>query len=108
MIEMSEREPERLLRLLTPVDGMARASARRLCRSNADGDDLYHEAVLRALDRLGDLRDESRFKPWLYRVLLSVHRERTRKSLWRRLLPLEELLEQKGDPPGEDGSRWED
>jgi RNA polymerase sigma-70 factor (ECF subfamily) len=84
-------DPERLLRLLQPLHERARTTARRLCRSNADGDDLFHEAVLRALDHLDELRDEDRFRPWFFAVLLGVHRERHRRSFWRRLLPLDAL-----------------
>lgn len=79
---------ERLMGLLGPIHDRARLTARRLCRSNADGDDLFQEAALRALMKLGDLRDEGRFRPWFYAVLLSVHRERSRRSFWRRFVPL--------------------
>jgi RNA polymerase sigma-70 factor (ECF subfamily) len=85
--------PRRLLALLAPIHDAARATARRLCRSDADGDDLFQEAVLRAFDRLGELRDESRFRAWFYAVLLSVHRARHRRDFWRRLSPLDEADE---------------
>jgi RNA polymerase sigma-70 factor (ECF subfamily) len=76
--------------LLEPHHDRARATARRLCRSHADGDDLFHETVLRAFDHLDELRDADKFRSWLYAVLLSVHRSRHRRSFWRRLLPLSE------------------
>lgn len=81
---------DRLTGLLAPLHDRARATARRLCRSNAEGDDLFHEAVLRAFDRLGELRDESSFRAWFYAVMLSVHRARHRRGLWRRFLSLDE------------------
>ncbi|HEX6838669.1 MAG TPA: RNA polymerase sigma factor [Polyangia bacterium] len=80
----------RLLELLGPLHDRARLTARRLCRSHADGDDLFHEAVLRAIDHVGELRDESRFRSWFYALLLNVHRARHRMSFWRRLVPLSE------------------
>jgi RNA polymerase sigma-70 factor, ECF subfamily len=83
----------RLLALLTPVHDRALATARRLCRSNAEGDDLFQETVLRAFDRLGDLRDESRFTSWFFAILLSVHRARHRRDFWRGLLPLNDASE---------------
>lgn len=92
---MARSEPEaaqgRLMRLLGPHHDRARATARRLCRSAADGDDLFQEAALRALDRLGELRDEGSFRPWFYAVMLSVHRARARRAFWRGLLPLEAI-----------------
>ena len=52
-----EDRQRRLLALIGPLHDRARMTARRLCRSHADGDDLFHEAVLRALDHLDELRD---------------------------------------------------
>ncbi len=76
--------------LLEPHHERSRLTARRLCRSNADGDDLFQEAVLRAMDRLGELREEGSFRAWFYAILLSVHRARYRRSFWRRLLPFDD------------------
>ncbi len=88
----------RLLELLAPLHDRARMTARRLCRSNADGDDLFQETVLRALDRLGELRDEQRFRAWFYAVMMSVHRGRHRRAFWRRLFPLSEVVEEPSHP----------
>jgi RNA polymerase sigma-70 factor, ECF subfamily len=91
----------RFLALLAPHHDRGRAMARRLCHSHADGDDLFHEAVLRALDHLGELRDPERFGAWFYAVLLSVHRSRHRRSFWRRWLPLSEV---RAEPLLDDGA----
>src|SRR5262245_14809861 len=64
--------------------------ARGLSRSDADGDDLFHEAGLRAWNRLSELRGPAKFRGWFYAILLSVHRARHRRHFWRRLIPLEE------------------
>ncbi len=95
-----------LLSLLGPIHDAARATARRLCRSHADGDDLFHEAVLRALDRLDDLRDEARFRSWFYAILLSAHRARSRVPLWRRWFPLDDAPEVPA--PSGPGVTWEE
>lgn len=86
-METGETPSERLNRLLQPLHTAARLTARRICRSPAEGDDLFHEAVLRALDRIAQLRDESRFRAWFYAVLLSVHRARCRRAFLKRLVP---------------------
>ena len=104
----SDARWEALIRLLEPFHDQARLTARRLCRSRAEGDDLFQEAVLRAHRKLGTLRDESRFRSWFYAVLLSVHRGRHRVAFWRRFLPLADLLTQGFDPPGEDGRHGEE
>jgi len=80
----------RLMELLAPLHDAARMTARRLCRSHADGDDLFHEAVLRAIDHVDELRETEKFRSWFYAVLLNVHRARHRLSFWRRLVPLED------------------
>jgi RNA polymerase sigma-70 factor, ECF subfamily len=100
----TETPGERLCRLLLPLHTTVRATARRLCQSPADGDDLLHEAVLHALSRIAQLRDESRFRGWFYAVMLSVHRARSRRAFWRRFVPFfagEEV------PPGSHSGRAE-
>lgn len=79
---------ERLRLLLAPVHERALAFARCLCRSRADGDDVFQDALVRALTKLHHLRDDRAFRPWLYRVIVTVHRSRYRRSFWRRFLPL--------------------
>ena len=81
---------ERFRRLIEPVHDGALTFARGLSRSRADGDDLFQEALVRALDKLDDLRDDGAFRSWLYRVIISVHRNQARGAFWRRLLPLGE------------------
>ncbi|HEY0254765.1 MAG TPA: RNA polymerase sigma factor, partial [Kofleriaceae bacterium] len=78
----------RLRELLEPIHPQVVAFARHLSRSRADGDDLYQEAVLRALTKLPQLRDDAMFKPWLYRIVISVHRNRARRAFWRRFSPI--------------------
>jgi RNA polymerase sigma-70 factor (ECF subfamily) len=91
---------ERLRRLIEPVHERALAFARCLCRSRADGDDLYQEALLRVLCKLDGLRDDAAFRAWLYRIVIRVHRNRCRRAFWRRLLPLGEP----GEPDAPGGS----
>ena len=98
----------RLAALLEPVHAPALATARRLCRTPADGDDLYADTVLRAFEKLHTLRDESRFKPWFFATLLSRHRSRIRLRFWRRFVPLDDAFPAGTEPAGEDGSRWDD
>lgn len=79
---------QRFERLVAPhLDG-ALAFARCLSRSQADGDDLFQAALLRAFDHLDQLRDERAFRSWLYRIVVSVHRTTARRAFWRRLVPL--------------------
>jgi len=99
---------QRLIDLLRPFHGQAAATARRLSRSTEDGDDLFQEAVIRAYEKISTLRDESRFRPWFYSVLLSVHRNRSRRGFWRRFLSLERKDGKSVDVAGEDGASWDE
>ncbi len=106
MTDSAQSTPEQLIRLLEPIHDEARAMARRLCRSRADGDDLFQESALRAMRKLHTLRDEKSFRWWFYRVLFSVHRNRSRRDTWRRLLRFGRQDEH--EVIGADGSEWEE
>jgi len=83
-----EPRSQRLRRLLEPIHDRALAFARSIAKSRADGDDLFQEALVRALAKLDGLREDGAFRGWLYRVIVSVHRSRYRQAFWRRFLPL--------------------
>jgi RNA polymerase sigma-70 factor (ECF subfamily) len=85
---MEQGRSERFRRLLEPAYVRAQAFARGLCGSHAEGDDLFQEAALRALTKLDQLRDDDAFRFWLFRIVITVHRNRARGAFWRRLLPL--------------------
>jgi RNA polymerase sigma-70 factor (ECF subfamily) len=97
----------RLMDLLAPLHDRAAATARRLSRSAADGDDLLQEAVVRAYHKLPSLRDDASFRSWFFALLLNAHRNRSRRGFWRRFLSLERDMAPGFDPPGEDGAERE-
>jgi RNA polymerase sigma-70 factor (ECF subfamily) len=94
----SEQAWRELLELLTPIHDAARASARRMALSCPDGDDLFQEAVLKAVRKLPQLRDRARFGAWFYAVMLSVHRSRARRTFWKRLIGLEAVMVSGAEP----------
>jgi RNA polymerase sigma-70 factor (ECF subfamily) len=79
---------DRFRGLIEPLFAKALAFARSLSRSRSDGDDLFQEAVVRAMTNLGSLRDEATFRSWFYRILITVHSNRSRRAFWRRFLQL--------------------
>ncbi len=98
-----------MLRLLAPIHEKASATARRLGRTSDEGDDLYQEAMLHAARKIGALRDEAKFQPWFFAILLSKHRTSARRAFWRRFLPLESPPESRGladRPPGFGEEEW--
>ena len=96
---------DELLDLLGPIHDDVQLFARRIARSNAEGDDVFQEAVLRAAKKLGSLRERSRFRSWMYSVVVSVHRTRCRRAFWKRWISSDD---RPSDPVGDDGSRWAD
>jgi RNA polymerase sigma-70 factor (ECF subfamily) len=86
--------------LLGPIHDRALGFARSVSRSRDDGDDLFQEALLRALDKLAMLRDDAAFKGWLYRIIINLHRNRSRRAFWKKLIPL--VGNEAGDNPAHD------
>jgi len=92
-----------LFELLGPIHDDVQLFAHRIARSSAEGDDVFQEAVLRAVRKLGSLRDRSKFKSWMYSVVASVHRTRCRRVFWKRWIS---SVDAQPDPIGDDGSLW--
>jgi RNA polymerase sigma-70 factor (ECF subfamily) len=97
MTREHEQRWQRLTRLLEPIHPQALATARRLCRSADEGNDLYQETVVRAFDKLHGLREESRFRAWFFAILLSRHRS-GRRRLRLMPVPLEEAFPNGSEP----------
>lgn len=57
-----------------------RRYARALLRSHQDADDLVHECLVRALDKLHTRRDGSDMPAWLFAILHNVFISQTRHS----------------------------
>ncbi len=94
-----------LFELLGPIHDDVQLFARRIARSNAEGDDVFQEGVLRAARNFGSLRDRTRFRAWMYSVIVSVHRTRCRRAFWKRWIAGDPA---RFEPVGDDGSRWAD
>jgi RNA polymerase sigma-70 factor (ECF subfamily) len=92
--------------LLEPVHEDVQLFARRIAGSNAEGDDVFQEAVLRAARKLPALRERTKFKSWMCSIVVSVHRSRCRRAFWTRWISRDEARD--ADPGGDDGSRWAD
>lgn len=64
-----------------------------MLRSGADCDDAIQEALLRAWNRIGGLRDETVFDTWLMRILVNECRDILRRRARRPQSPLEGVPE---------------
>ena len=66
--------------LLRPHYANAFAFASHLAGSRAEGADLFHDALVHALERFESLRTHDRFKPWLYRIVANLAHNRRRRA----------------------------
>lgn len=92
------RTNEQFWDLLKPEHFRARAYCRKLIGNREDGDDLYQDALVAALDSFGRMKDTDAFRPWLYRIIINRFRNRVRSPWYRRLTSLT------GDAEVEDNS----
>jgi len=83
---MESSRQARFESLLEPVHEAATRFCLRLCTTRQDAEDLYHDALLAAWHGLPGLKDEARFKPWLFRIIVNTFRNRARRQRWRRWL----------------------
>ena len=72
-------EPRAFEELLAEhLDALYR-TALRLCRGRkSDAEDLLQDAMLRAFERFGELRDPAAMKPWLFTILTRTNLNRLR------------------------------
>lgn len=87
--------------LLEPEHPRAHAFCRKLAGGSDDGDDLYQDALVRALPAFEGLRDHAAFRAWLYRIIVNLYRSRCKRSFRQRFTPLTSRLAERanGDNP---------
>lgn len=65
--------------LLETEHPAAERFCRRLVGDVQEAEDLYQEALIRAFNRFGTLRNQDSFRPWLYRIIVNTFKSRLRK-----------------------------
>jgi RNA polymerase sigma-70 factor (ECF subfamily) len=83
---MESSRQARFESLLEPVHEAATRFCLRLCTTRPDAEDLYHDALLAAWHGLPGLKDEARFKPWVFRIIVNTFRNQARRQRWRQWL----------------------
>jgi len=83
-------------KLLEPIHPQTESFCRKLAGNREDGDDLYQEVLLLALNKFNSLRERDSFRPWLYRIIVNTYKNRYRQPWWRRRVVLgPEILDSK-------------
>jgi len=107
---MVNRQRDLFWNLLEAEHPKAEAFCRRLTGSLADGDDLYQDALLAAMRKFGRLREQTAFRPWLYRIIINTFASKRRGPWWRKRVQLtSEIIETVvGDDPSQTytAHRW--
>jgi len=86
------RQRERFWELLKPQFAPTQAFCRKLTGDRDFGDDLFHDALIRALRKFSTLRDEESFRPWLYRIIVRTFVSTVRGPWWKRRVRLTDEL----------------
>jgi len=81
---------ERFLRLAGGELDRAYRLAGLLLGDARDAEDATQEALLRAWTRLGTLSDPAAFRPWFDRILVNLCRDRLRRRVKVRFVPIED------------------
>lgn len=89
-----DRSRDLFWRLLEPEHPRTRAFCRKLTGNREDGDDLYQDALVAALQKFEHLREATSFRPWLYRTVVNTFRNRVRRPWWTRIVPLTTEIEE--------------
>lgn len=88
-----KNDQQRFTRLLEPEFKRANMFCRKLSGDPNRGDDLFGEALVIACKRLGSLKDENAFRPWLYRIIINRFKSETRRPWFKRMVPLSREME---------------
>ena len=103
-------EPDVLVRIEACIPALRRY-ATALLRHREEADDLVHDCLVRALDKLHTRRDDADVRAWLFTIMHNLFISQMRR---RRVRPLAEPLDDSHesaaslDPRQEDGLHWRD
>lgn len=80
------RDTEKFIQLLKPHYSDAVNYCAALCyrQSSDDAKDLLQEAFLKSLENIGSLKDESKFRSWLFTIITREFYNSHRRSFWKK------------------------
>lgn len=107
-MERMQIDQDRFWKLLEPEYKRGMMFCRKLIGDRDRGDDLFQDSLVIACTKLGDLRDDASFRPWLYSIFVSTFKSTLRRPWWRRRLDLTPEIEAQhltADPGSEIAAR---
>jgi RNA polymerase sigma-70 factor, ECF subfamily len=83
-------DTNKFIELLEPNYNDAVRYCRSLCnRSPDDAEDVLQQSLLQALEKFDTLKDEGKFKSWLFTIITRVFYSSIRRNFWKKFLPLD-------------------
>lgn len=84
-------DTNKFIELLEPIYNDAARYCRALCsnRSPDDAEDVLQQSLLQALEKFDSLKNEEKFKSWLFTIITRVFYTSVRRNFWKRFLPLD-------------------
>lgn len=82
------RDTDKFISLLKPHYNDAVNYCSALCyrQSRDDAGDLFQESMLKSLENIGSLKDESKFRSWLFTIITREFYNSHRRSFWKRFV----------------------
>jgi RNA polymerase sigma-70 factor (ECF subfamily) len=99
--ELTDERNRRFLALLKPVDTDCQRWAYSLTQNREDANDLYAQSILIGLEHIHQLKKESAFKTWMFRIISNAHRFMLRQRK-RQPEPLEQAKLEWAAPRADD------
>lgn len=87
------RDTNKFLELLKPEYNDAVKYCRALCASWSpdDAEDVLQQALLKAMESFGSLKDESKFRSWFFKIITRTFYSAIRKHFWKKFLPMDKI-----------------
>ena len=94
------RDTELFLEHLRPHynDAVKYCRALTFRTSKDDAEDLFQQSVLKGLENFSKLNEKEKFKSWFFKIITNEFINQTRKSFWKRFLPLDENMNHSSRP----------
>ena len=86
------RDTAEFFKLLKPHYNLALKYCRALARKGKveQAEDIFQSSILKAMENFNSLKEDNKFKFWLYTIITNVHRDTLRRSFWGKFITLEE------------------
>ncbi|KAA3633606.1 MAG: RNA polymerase sigma factor [Calditrichaeota bacterium] len=93
MNQMNDKN-ELFWQLLKPEYKRAMMYCRKLMQHREKGDDLFQDAIVTAIRKIDQLREQNAFRPWFYRIVINTFNSEIKKHKKRTFMPFDTETEQ--------------